>query len=164
MSIQSIFCEGLEIYTGTVYEIFLSNQLIKSSIGSGGRYDNAIGGLKGSDEIYSTVGISFGLDVIYTAISLLAEQKDNENPNVDYYIIPMGTQKESLLVATNLRSKGFKVELELGNKRIGKALDKANEEKISKVIIIGEKELKNNQIKMKDMLSGQEVTEFFQFN
>src|SRR5690606_7409915 len=35
---------GLEIYTGTIYEIFLSDQSIKSSIGSGGRYDNAIGG------------------------------------------------------------------------------------------------------------------------
>ena len=59
---------GLEIYTGTIYEMFLSDQTIKSSIGSGGRYDNAIGGLLGTNEIYSTVGISFGLDVIYTAI------------------------------------------------------------------------------------------------
>lgn len=36
---------GLEIYTGTVYEIFLADGELKSSIGSGGRYDNAIGGL-----------------------------------------------------------------------------------------------------------------------
>ncbi len=60
---------GLEIYTGTIYEIFLTNQSIKSSIGSGGRYDQAIGGLIGTGENYSTVGISFGLDVIYTAIT-----------------------------------------------------------------------------------------------
>jgi len=60
---------GLEIYTGTTYEIFLSDQSIKSSIGSGRRYDNAIGGLIGTNENFSTVGISFGLDVIYTAMS-----------------------------------------------------------------------------------------------
>src|SRR5699024_7123959 len=36
---------GLEIYTGTIYEIFLADQSLKSSIASGGRYDNAIGGL-----------------------------------------------------------------------------------------------------------------------
>lgn len=61
---------GLEIYTGTVYEIFLRDGSIKSSIGSGGRYDNAIGGLIGSDADFATVGISFGLDVIYTAFEL----------------------------------------------------------------------------------------------
>ena len=59
---------GLEIYTGTIYEIFLSDKSIKSSIGSGGRYDNAIGGLIGTNESFSTVGISLGLDVIYTAL------------------------------------------------------------------------------------------------
>lgn len=50
---------GLEIYTGTIYELFLADGAIKSSIGSGGRYDNAIGGLLGTDESLATVGISF---------------------------------------------------------------------------------------------------------
>src|SRR5699024_11148232 len=74
---------GLEIYTGTTYEIFLSDQSIKSSIGSGGRYDNAIGGLIGTNENFSTVGISFGLDVIYTAMST-SNKELKENPSVDY--------------------------------------------------------------------------------
>lgn len=154
---------GLEIYTGTIYEIFLADQSIKSSIGSGGRYDNAIGGLIGTNENFSTVGISFGLDVIYTAMSL-SENELKGNPNVDYYIVPLGTQKESLLVANYLRNKGFKVEYEMSNKKIGKALDKANKEKIRNVIIIGEDEVKNNQFKVKDMFSGDERTEPYQFN
>lgn len=154
---------GLEIYTGTIYEIFLTNKSIKSSIGSGGRYDNAIGGLIGSDQNFSTVGISFGLDVIYSAMSSL-ENKLKENSNVDYYIVPLGTLKESLLVANYLRNKGYKVEYEMSNKKLGKALDKANKEKIRKVIIIGEDEVKNNQFKVKDMITGQERTESYQFN
>lgn len=154
---------GLEIYTGTIYEIFLADQSIKSSIGSGGRYDNAIGGLIGTDQKFSTVGISFGLDVVYTAMS--ASRKElKENPNIDYYIVPIGTLKESLLVANYLRNKGYKVEYEMSNKKLGKALDKANKEKIRYVIIIGENELENNQYKIKDMFSGEESVETFQFN
>jgi histidyl-tRNA synthetase len=154
---------GLEIYTGTIYEIFLSDQSIKSSIGSGGRYDNTIGGLIGTNENFSTVGISFGLDVIYTAMSS-PEKELIENPNVDYYIIPLGTQKESLLLATDLRNKGYKVEFEMSNKKIGKALEKANKEKIRNVIIIGVDELKNNQFKIRDMFSGDERIESYQFS
>ncbi|MCS0791760.1 histidine--tRNA ligase [Cytobacillus firmus] len=153
---------GLEIYTGTIYEIFLTDQSIKSSIGSGGRYDNAIGGLIGTTEKFSTVGISFGLDVIYTAMST-SEKELRENPNIDYYIVPLGTQKESLMVANYLRNKGYKVEYEMSNKKLGKALDKANKEKIPYVIIIGENEVKNNQFKIKDMLSGDERVESYLF-
>ena len=66
---------------------------------------------------------------------------------MDYYIIPLGTQKESLLVANYLRNQGYKVEYEMSNKKLGKALEKANKEKIRYVIIIGENEVKNNQLK-----------------
>ncbi len=154
---------GLEIYTGTIYEIFLTNQTIKSSIGSGGRYDNAIGGLIGTNENFSTVGISFGLDVIYTALSQLKKRR-LDSANLDFYVIPLNTQKESLLVAKSLRDQGYKVELEMSNKRIGKALDKANKERIRNVIIIGEEEVRNNQYKIKDMLSGEERVAVFLYN
>lgn len=153
---------GLEIYTGTIYEIFLTDQSIKSSIGSGGRYDNAIGGLIGTNESFSTVGISFGLDVIYTAIRTSTEEM-KENPYVDYYIIPLGTQKESLLVANYLRKQGYKVEYEMSNKKLGKALEKANKEKIRYVIIIGENEVENNQFKIKDMFTGDEKIVSYQY-
>lgn len=153
---------GLDIYTGTIYEIFLSDRSIKSSIGSGGRYDNAIGGLIGTEESFSTVGISFGLDVIYSAITQ-SNKGINENSLIDFYIIPLNTMKESLLLASYLRNKGYNVELELANKKIGKALDKANKEKIQNVIIIGEEEVNNNVFKVKDMLSGEERVETFKF-
>ncbi|MEH6945197.1 histidine--tRNA ligase, partial [Bacillus sp. JJ722] len=119
---------GLEIYTGTIYEIFLTDKTIKSSIGSGGRYDNAIGGLIGTNESFSTVGISFGLDVIYAALNA-TQDKDVNQSNVDVYLIPLNTQKESLLVASNLRNQGYKVEFEMGNKKLGKALSTADKEK-----------------------------------
>lgn len=153
---------GLEIYTGSIYEIFFKDESIKSSIGSGGRYDNAIGGLLGTDQKFSTVGISFGLDVIYTAISL-NKQLNQEESTVDYYVIPINTEKESFKVAMQLRERGYNVEMELGKKKLGKLMEKANKEGFPNVIIIGEEEVKSNQIIIKEMKSGQERTEFFPF-
>ena len=148
---------GLEIYTGTIYELFLKDGAIKSSIGGGGRYDNAIGGLIGSEEKISTVGISFGLDVIYTAM----EQREihaNE-ALVDIFIIPLNTEKEALRLAWQLRQQGNRVEVELSGKKLRKAMEKANREKIRKVIILGENEIQSGRYELKDMLTG-EVEQF----
>lgn len=154
---------GLEIYTGTIYEVFLSDGSIQSSIGSGGRYNNAIAGLIGTDEEIATVGISFGLDVIYTAMSNdLSEVK--ECAAIDYYIIPMDRQKEGLLVAGDLRRQGYKVEVEMSNRKLRRALDKANKEGIRNVIIIGENEVESNSYKVKDMVVGDERLVAFNFS
>lgn len=153
---------GLEIYTGTIYEIFLQNGVIQSSIGSGGRYDNAIGGLLGSAETFSTVGISFGLDVIYSALELM-NQSFSKNVDVDVYIIPIGTLKESLFLATELRKQGMKVELEMSNKKLTKAMNKANKEGYPYVIIVGEQEVKEGRYKKKNMLTGEEKVIEFKF-
>ena len=144
---------GLEIYTGTIYEIFLADGAIKSSIGSGGRYDNAIGGLIGTDESFATVGISFGLDVIYTALDLAGKVEQNPR-EIDIYIIPMNTEKQALQLASFFRKTGKRVEVELSGKKVRKAMDKANRENVGKVIVLGENEINANKIAIKDMESG----------
>lgn len=85
------------MYTGTVYEIFLKDASITSSIGSGGRYDNIIGAFRGDNINYPTVGISFGLDVIYTALS----QKETISSTADVFIIPLGTSYNAYKLPSN---------------------------------------------------------------
>lgn len=153
---------GSEIYSGTIYEMFLTDGSITSSVGSGGRYDNTIGGLIGTDEKFSTVGISYGLDVIYTALSMKEEQMLKEI-NLDYFIIPLNTQKEALLVAQSFRKKGYKVACDFSNKRLGRILERANKEKVENVIIIGEDEVNNNYVKIKNMITGDEEVKQFMF-
>lgn len=143
---------GLEIYTGTIYEIFLKDGSIKSSIGSGGRYDNAIGGLIGNDQSFPTVGISFGLDVIFTAFEL--NEKVAVESEIDIYIIPIGVEREALQLAATLRQQGKRTVVELGDKKLRKAMDKANRENIPNVIVLGEQEVKNNTYQIKDMITG----------
>ncbi|WP_291753937.1 histidine--tRNA ligase [Lysinibacillus sp. UBA5990] len=154
---------GLEIYTGTIYEIFLADGTIRSSIGSGGRYDQAIGGLLGSKEqLYATVGISFGLDVIYTALEVIGRIEQNA-PIVDIYIIPLGTEKSALKLAATLRQHEYKVEVELSGKKVKKAMEKANRENTPKVIVLGEDEVTQNIYKIKNMQSGKEEVIAFKF-
>lgn len=155
-----LLARGLEIYTGTIYEIFVRDGRIKSSIGSGGRYDNAIGGLLGGTEKFATVGISFGLDVIFTAM-MLGKQKNQQAP-IDIYIIPINTIAESLVLAKALR-KEHRVEVELSGKKIRKAMDKANRENIPFVIVLGEEEVTQGQYILKNMHTGDSSIKRFVF-
>lgn len=156
-----LLARGLEIYTGTIYEMFVRDGRITSSIGSGGRYDNAIGGLLGGTEKFATVGISFGLDVIFTAM-MLDEQKKQETL-IDIYIIPINTTVESLVLAKALR-KDYRVEVELSGKKLRKAMDKANRENIPFVIVLGQEEVTQNHYMLKNMQTGETVTKTFIFN
>ncbi|MCM3359380.1 histidine--tRNA ligase [Psychrobacillus sp. MER TA 171] len=153
---------GLEIYTGTIYEIFLADGSIRSSIGSGGRYDNAIGGLLNSDKSFATVGISFGLDVIYFAFELLGRVK--KCSVIDIYIIPIGTVKEALKLATNLRLQGKRVEVELSNKKVNKAMEKANREGFANVIVLGNDEIINGSYAIKNMQTGESQKVVYNFH
>ena len=63
----------------------------------------------------------------------------------------MGTEIQCLKIAQDLRNAGYKVEVEMKNKKMKKALDYANNENIPYVLILGEDELTNNCITLKDM-------------
>ncbi|WP_369522639.1 histidine--tRNA ligase [Pseudalkalibacillus hwajinpoensis] len=161
-SFNPFLARGLDIYTGTIYEIFLSDQSISSSIGSGGRYDSAIGGLLGSEEPFSTVGISFGLDVIFTALKGSSTSiVQDEVP--DYLIIPIDAKREALIVASAYRKLGYRIEVDMSEKRIGKSLERASKRGIEKVILIGNEEVTNNKIIVKSLNEGKEESISFRF-
>ncbi len=145
---------GLEIYTGTIWEVFLIDGSITSSLGGGGRYDKIIGGFLESDIEYPAVGMSFGLDVIYEALKMKGQAEYGVPAQI--YIIPMGTEKECFNLATMLRELGFNVDMEMTKRRLKKALDYANKLDIPYVIVIGDNELKEKKFKIKRMADGKE--------
>lgn len=147
---------GLDIYTGTVYEIFLEDKSITSSIGGGGRYNKIIGEFLDEEKEYPAVGMSFGLDVIFAAMSL--KEKFENISLIDIFIIPMNTEKETLKLATSLRKMGYRIDLEMMGRKLKKVLDYANKENIPYVIILGENELKDGIVKLKDMKKGNEIS------
>ncbi len=147
---------GQNYYTGNVFEVFDKKQRITGSIGAGGRYDKMITNFIDNGEEYPTVGISFGLSSIYEILkdSDIFEDKSN----IDIYIIPMNTNIECLKLANILREFGYKVEMEMQDKKLKKSLKYANKEKIPFVIVLGENELKNNKFNLKDMFNNKEIT------
>ena len=146
---------GQEYYTGTVFEVYVADGSIKSSIGGGGRYDNMIGDFINDGKKYPAVGISFGLDVIF---EILKEKQTYLN-NTEVFIIPMGNNYLALKLAEELRRNNIKVDVEMTNLKLKKALSIVNEKNIPIVIIIGENEVKENKIIIKDMKNNFQICE-----
>jgi len=143
---------GLNYYTGTVFEGFLKESKITSSICGGGRYDNMIGMFAENNRQYPAVGIAFGLEPIIDSL----KDKALKKTVTELYIIPIKTFNESLVIATKLREAGIDVDIDLMDRGISKNLDYANMMKIPFVAFIGEQELKEQKIKLKNMHSGAE--------
>ena len=140
---------GQEYYTGTVFEVYVKDGSITSSIGGGGRYDKMITDFINNGTTYPAVGISFGLNVIYEILK--NREEFTEKALTDIFIIPMGTEIECLKIAETMRKAGYKVEIEMKNRKMKKSLEYANEENIPFVFILGEDELANNNITVKNM-------------
>ncbi|MCD6227750.1 histidine--tRNA ligase [Candidatus Micrarchaeota archaeon] len=147
---------GLGYYTGMVWEVYLKNSKITSSVAAGGRWDNMISKFINSKRTYPATGITFGLDVIHEALKEKNMHKIAKTPLV--YIIPIEENqiKYCITITKKLRSHDISCDIAF-DKKLSKAMDYANKESIPYVIIIGEDEIKNNVIKLKNMNTGKEV-------
>ncbi|MDO8556275.1 MAG: histidine--tRNA ligase [Nanoarchaeota archaeon] len=143
---------GLTYYTGTIFEIVLLDKDI-GSIGGGGRYDTMIGNLVGSGS-YPAMGISFGLDRIYDVL-IESGRKFPLTP-VEVFVIPIKTLDASLEIVKELRLSGVNVDMDMLGKAISKNLDYANKLQIPFVVIVGDDEVKQKKVKLKNMVSGEE--------
>ncbi|MGN1342105.1 MAG: histidine--tRNA ligase [Bacilli bacterium] len=143
---------GLEIYTGTVWEVFDEKQRITCALGGGGRYDKIITNFIDDGNTYPSVGISFGI----VPICEILENTEN-NSLYDLLIIPMNTNLVSLKLANRLREKGVKVIIEMNNRKIKKALESADKNNIPYVIVLGENEIDSNTIEIKDMIHSSNI-------
>ena len=65
----------------------------------------------------------------------------------------MGTEKESLKLAIELRKQGYKVDISMNGRKLKKCLDYANKANIPYVIVLGEDEINNNKFVIKDMIN-----------
>lgn len=149
---------GLDYYTGTVFETVLLGNEKYGSICSGGRYDNLAENY--TKEILPGVGISIGLTRLFFVLKEIGfiDQYSLSSP-IDYLIIPIGdTLAYCGQVMTYLLEKGYKTTLYFEEDSLKKKMNYANKLNASKVILIGEEEVLNNQVNIKDMITGQSVS------
>ena len=159
MKFAPYLARGIDIYTGTVWEILLKDREIAGqefavSVGGGGRFDNIITTFVDDGKEYPAVGMSFGLDVIYAALSL--KNAGKRTPTVDLFVIPMGTEYESFKFASKLRDAGLRVEVEKSGQKVKKSMAYANKMAFPYVAVIGESEINDAKIRVKNMENGQE--------
>ena len=141
---------GLSIYTGTVFEFYDVQERLTCSLGGGGRYNKIITDFINDGNTYPAVGLSFGLEPIYT---ILKEELSNENL-VNVYIIPMDTEIECLNLAETLRKNNINVLVELNKRKIKKCFEYENKENIKYVIVVGSNEIESNTYRVKNMVDG----------
>lgn len=149
---------GLDYYTGTVYETVLDEHPEIGSVCSGGRYDNLA-------EFYTNkklpgVGISIGLTRLFYVINEYQLLKNETEKSISKVIvIPMVEDfTYPIQVATNLREKGIRTEIYLENKAMKKKMNYANKQNIPYAIIIGEDEVANGTVTIKNMTTGEQET------
>lgn len=146
--VDSKLVRGLDYYTNTVFEVEAD---IKGNkvLGGGGRYDNLIANLGGPS--VSGVGFAIGVDRLFLALKEKGVDLC-ENNTLDIYAFSTDEKyKEQLIVLANmLRMNGFNVDMDYTNRNIKNNFNRADKLNAKFIIIIGEDEINNNYLTIKD--------------
>ena len=148
---------GLNYYTGTIFEV-TALETEMGSICGGGRYDDLTGifGLEG----VSGVGISFGADRIYDVLLALDRFPAELSSTTQVLLVNFGEkeQKYCLKVLEELRKENISAELYPDTDKIRKQMKYADQKGIPYVVLIGESEMENGFLTVKQMASGTQET------
>lgn len=144
---------GLNYYTGTIIEVKAQDVQI-GSITGGGRYDN-LTGVFGLDNV-SGVGISFGADRIYDVLNTLDLYPAETSSATTVMFTNFGTAEAaaSLKMAKQLRAAGISAEVYPESAKMKKQMGYADALNVPFVAIVGETELAENKLMLKEMATG----------
>lgn len=146
---------GLNYYTGCIFEVKALDYAI-GSITGGGRYDNLTGifGMPG----LSGVGISFGADRIYDVLNGLDLYPSDTAGSVRLLFINFGEREAArcLEYAAAVRKKGVSTEVYPDTVKMKKQMAYANAQHIPFVALVGESELAENRLTLKNMETGEQ--------
>ena len=126
------------------------------SVCSGGRYENLAEYY--TDKKLPGVGISIGLTRLFYKLNELNLINAEQKSVAQVLVIPMLEDLEKpISLATNLRKLGIKTEIYLNNKKLKAKFKYADKLKIPYVVVIGEDEIENNCVNVKNMETGEET-------
>ncbi len=153
--VDPYLARGLSYYTGAIYEIEFPG--FSGSGGGGGRYDELVGMFSGQQ--IPACGFSLGLERI---LLLMEEQqlfptKLAGQPQMLVTQFDESTVGVSLTLAQSLRKAGFRVDLYPDNDRYGRQFKYAEERSIRYALLVSPRELENQVIAIKDLVSGEQV-------
>jgi histidyl-tRNA synthetase len=147
-NVDPVFARGLEYYTGMIFELYVPQ--LEIALGGGGRYDKLIEVFGGQST--PAVGMAMGLDRV--ALALQSQNvviKNDQRKRV--IVIPIkDTQKsQALKIAQRLREADIPTEFEIMGRKMTKALEDANKRQLDYAVIVGERELANGKVTVKNL-------------
>lgn len=153
LELDLTLARGLNYYTGAIIEVKALDAEI-GSITGGGRYDN-LTGIFGLADV-SGVGISFGADRIYDVLNQLNLFPQNATHSTQILFVNFGTCEADYIlpIITKLRQNGICAELYPEAAKMKKQLSYADSNHIPYVALVGENEMREGKITLKDMQSG----------
>jgi histidyl-tRNA synthetase len=148
---------GLDYYTGVVFECFDASDEVSRAIFGGGRYDDLIEAFGGQPT--PAVGVAPG--VMNSTLPLLLQVHDawpGEGISTDYYVLRVGdTRAVAARIARELRGRGHVVETDVAGRSFGTQMEYADAIDAETVVIVGERDLDNDEVTVKDMETGDQT-------
>ena len=148
---------GLNYYTGAIFEV-KAKEVQMGSICGGGRYDN-LTGIFGMPDV-SGVGISFGADRIYDVLTELERFPKGLEQTARVMFINFGPAeaRACIRIATQLRRAGISTLVYPDSAKMKKQMDYANRKQVPFVAFVGEAEMQNDTVTLKNMADGTQQT------
>ena len=141
---------GLDYYVRTTFEIKAPDLGAQDTVAAGGRYDGLVKALGGPD--IPGVGFAIGLE----RFLLIAELPEDLSPPLDLFVAALGEEARRLVLplVRNLRRHGLMVDLDHEGRSLKAQLKQANRLRARFALIIGEKELQEGKVLLRDMTTG----------
>ncbi|RLN01946.1 histidine--tRNA ligase [Haloarcula sp. Atlit-7R] len=156
LTVSLTTARGLDYYTGIVFECFDSTGEVSRSVFGGGRYDDLIEGFGGQPT--PAVGFAPG----HATLQLLCQRAGvwpAEELSTDYYVLQVGdTRPTAARIARDLREQGHVVESDVADRSFGAQMGYADGINAETVVIVGEQDLENDEVTLKEMDDGEQVS------
>jgi len=147
-TVEPAFARGLEYYTGMIFEVYIPE--LDIALGGGGRYDRLIEVFGG--ESTPAVGVAHGIDRIALAMQMQnTSLATKRGKRVLVLSVNDSLKVEALKVAQMLRNSGIIVEFEVMGRKMAKALEDADKRKVDYAVIVGERELKEGAVMLRNL-------------
>ncbi len=156
ISVDLSLARGLDYYTGPVFEVIAKGYENYGSIAGGGRYDEIVELFGGSPTC--ATGVSFGVD----RVTLILEKKGafaDMALGAKVYVAPVNKKviEEAIKIAQKLRAENIPTIVDMMGRKLGKQFEFADKKGILKVVVVGERELAEEAVTVRDMKSGEQT-------
>lgn len=154
-----LLARGMDYYTGLIYEVvYYDKNVMPSSIAAGGRYDGVLEKFSSKGHI-PAIGVSIGVERIVTILEHNSFIVNPPTPTI--YVASVGnlSSMERIKLCIELRKQNLIVESSyLQNPKMRSQLDYVFYHNIPYMIVIGENEIKNNSVQIKDIKNKKQYT------